>query len=114
MEESAKINMLSDIKSKVESMDKYHQIEILKIISKNHCRINENKSGVFINLSFLNDATIKELDDYIHYIYEQEESLKTMEYQKREFKESFFDENEDKDNSILILKKDSNDNDGSE
>jgi hypothetical protein len=34
----------------------------------------------------------------LEYIDEQKTSLKTVEYQKEEFKKSFFDEKEDKDN----------------
>jgi hypothetical protein len=90
------------IKNKIESMNKYHQIEILKILSKNLCKLNENKSGVYVNLSFLNSETIDELQRYIDYTNEQETSLITVEYQKEEFKNAFFIEKEDKDNKIVL------------
>ena len=90
------------IKNKIESMNKYHQIEILKILSKNLCKLNENKSGVYVNLSFLNPETIDELQKYIDYTNEQETSLITVEYQKEEFKNAFFIEKEDKDNKIVL------------
>jgi hypothetical protein len=83
-------------------MNKYHQIEILKILSKNLCKLNENKSGVYVNLSFLNSETIDELQRYIDYTNEQETSLITVEYQKEEFKNAFFIEKEDKDNKIVL------------
>jgi len=92
---------IEKIKNSIESMDKYHQIEILKILSKNASTINENKSGVFVNLSFLPKKTIDELKEFIDYIHDQEESLVTMEYQKEEFKNSFFVEKEDKDNPLI-------------
>jgi hypothetical protein len=94
--------VLERIKNKIESMNKYHQIEILKILSKNLCKINENKSGVYVNLSFLPLSTIHELKQYIEYTEDQEESLITMEYQKEEFKNAFFIEKEDKDNPIVL------------
>ena len=94
--------VLERIKNKIESMNKYHQIEILKILSKNLCKINENKSGVYVNLSFLPLSTINELKQYIEYTEDQEESLITMEYQKEEFKNAFFIEKEDKDNPIVL------------
>jgi hypothetical protein len=92
---------IEKIKNSIESMDKYHQIEILKILSKNTSIINENKSGVFVNLSFLPKKTIDELKEFIDYIHDQEESLVTMEYQKEEFKNTFFVEKEDKDNPLV-------------
>jgi hypothetical protein len=65
------------------------------------CKINENKSGVYINLSFLSEKTITELEKYVEYTKDQEDSLNTMEYQKEEFKNAFFIEKEDKDNLTL-------------
>jgi len=78
------------IKNRIEGMDKYHQLEILKILMNHASKINENKSGVYVNLSFLPKTTIDELIKYIDYFQDQEESLVTMEYQKEEFKNSFF------------------------
>ncbi len=92
-----KPEVLEQIKMKIESINKYHQIEILKILSKNDCKLNENKSGVYVNLSFLSNDVISELKHYINYTTDQEESLVTMEYQKEEFKNAFFVEKEDKD-----------------
>ena len=101
MESIDKTNFLEQIKSEIESMDKYHQIEILKILSKNLCKINENKSGVYVNLSFLDKATMDELEKYIAYSKQQEETLITMEYQKDEFKNAFFIEKGNKDNMTI-------------
>jgi len=95
------LEQLESMKNSIESMSKFHQIEILKILSKHLCKINENKSGVYINLSFLSEETIEEMKGYIDYVKNQEESLKTVEYQKEEFKNTFFYEKQDKDETIL-------------
>jgi hypothetical protein len=94
--------ILEKLKNKIESLNKYHQLEILKILSKSPCKINENKSGVYVNLSFLEKPAIDDLFKYLEYIKEQEESLNTMEYQKEEFKNSYFIEKEDKDNRRVL------------
>jgi hypothetical protein len=96
-----KINHLNKLKEQIENMDKHHQIEILKILSKNLCKINENKSGVYINMTFIEDHITQELEQYIVYMKEQEDNLITTEYQKEEFKNSYFIEKEDKDNSAI-------------
>jgi hypothetical protein len=95
--------VLESIKNKIEFMDKYHQIEILKILSNSKCKINENKSGIYINLTFLSKNTIDQLLNYIDFITEQEETIKTIEYQKKEYETAFFKENEkeDKDNTTI-------------
>jgi hypothetical protein len=85
------VEQLENIKKCVESMPKIHHIEILRIL-KNipNVKLNENKSGVFINLTFLPKETINQILYYINYITEQENTLKTAELQKNEFKNAFF------------------------
>ena len=94
--------VLEKIKMTIENMNKYHQIEILKILSSNSCKLNENKSGVYVNLSFLSNETLEAITTYIEYTNEQEDSLNTMEYQKEEFKNAFFNEKGDKDNATVL------------
>lgn len=96
------IDNLESMKRKIESMNKFHQVEILKILSKNLCKINENKSGVYINLSFLPKEAINQLNEYIDYTRQQEDSLNTMEYQKEEFKNAFFNEKDNKEEVTII------------
>jgi len=96
-----KPELLETIKSSIEKMNKHHQIEILRILSKQLCKLNENKSGVYINLTYITDEVIEELQKYIEYTKEQEETLITTEYQKEEFKTALFNEKEDKDNITL-------------
>jgi hypothetical protein len=52
-------------------------------------------------MSFLPQDTISELEEYISYIKDQEDSLETMEYQKEEFKNAYFIEKENKDNPTI-------------
>ncbi len=81
---------LEFIKSKIENMSKKHHIEILKILKTNSAiKINENKSGIFINLSFLPNETIDQLYKYIDYISKQEDSLNNIENQKNMLKTEF-------------------------
>jgi hypothetical protein len=84
---------LESIKQKIESLGKNHQLEILRILKNSPgIKINENKSGVFINLSFLPTETIENMKRYIQYIQEQENTLLTIESQKKAFKTEFFGE----------------------
>jgi hypothetical protein len=47
---------------------------------------------VFINLLFLPNETIEELDKYIQYIDEQETNIMSIETQKNEYKTAYFTE----------------------
>jgi len=83
-------------------MTKTQQIEILKILKSNPLvKLNENKSGVYINLSFLPMETLSEIQEYVYYIQDQESSLRSMESQKQEFKNTFFTEKENKEEMVI-------------
>ena len=85
---------LENIKNTIEGLNKHHQIEILKILNKSECKLNENKSGVYVNISFLPEDIIGQLEKYLDYIKDQEDSLVPIEYQKEEFKNIYFTEQE--------------------
>ena len=99
--QTSNLDKLETLKMNIESLNKFHQIEILKILSKRLCKLNENKSGVYVNMSFLPDDILEELNKYIEYVNDQTETFVTAEYQKNEFKSSFFVEKEDKDNATI-------------
>ena len=85
---------LETIKKTIEQWPKHHQIEVLKIIKNSSSTINENKSGIYINMSFLSETTISEIQTYIKYVQDQEYILTPLECQKEGFKNSFFIEKE--------------------
>lgn len=92
---------LENIKSIIESFSKKHQIEILKIIkTTSNITINENKSGIYINLTFLSEDTISVIQKYIDYVRDQESILNPVETQKESFKNAFFIDKEHKDNLL--------------
>ena len=92
---------LENIKHSIEIMSKQDQIEILKLLSKHLCKLNENKSGIFVNMSFLSNEILEQMKKYIEYTQEKATNLATLEYQKEEFKKSLLNEKEDKDNTIV-------------
>ena len=92
---------LEAMKKYIESMNKFHQIEVLKILSKNLCKINENKSGCYINLSFLSKEVVDEINEYISYTKQQEDSLNRTEQQKEVFKNAYFIEKDNKEEMTL-------------
>jgi hypothetical protein len=82
---------LTDIKDKIEKMPKNNQIEILRILKQNpSTKLNENKSGIFVNISFLPKETIDDIVKYVKYYGDQELAINQIEQQKQEFKNTFF------------------------
>lgn len=79
------------LKDKIEKMSKPQQLDILRILKKNPAiKLNENKSGIFVNISFLPNDSIEEIDKYVKYVGDQESELNLLENQKQEFKNTFF------------------------
>lgn len=96
---------LENIKDTIENFPKKHQIEVLKIIkSSTGVTINENKSGIYINLTFLSEEILDQLRKYIEYVRDQETILKPLESQKQTFKNTFFLEKEYRDDLIYKSK----------
>ena len=86
---------LTFVKESIEKMTKGHQIEIIRILkSSPSIKLNENKSGIYVNLSFLPNEVFEEISKYVSYIREQEHTLEMVESQKNTFKNEFFAERE--------------------
>ena len=82
---------LISLKDAIEKMTKTQQLDILRILKKNPTiKLNENKSGIFVNISFLPNDAIEEIEKYVKYICDQESELNLLENQKQEFKNTFF------------------------
>ena len=98
------ISELNYISNSIENMNKFNQIEVLRILNKhNDVTLNENKYGVHINLSELKKEILDELNVYINYVNTQEITLHQVEKQKEEYKNTYFTK-DIKDNNKLLNK----------
>lgn len=87
---------LTNLKENIEKLNKFHQIEVLKILRNDEsCTLNENKNGVFINLTNINGKTIIQMERYLEYVKKQEEQLNDVEVQKDMLSNTFFKDNKD-------------------
>jgi hypothetical protein len=81
---------LTQLKDSIEKMSKTNQIEVLQILKKQNSKLNENKNGILVNLTFLSKETLIELNNYVKYVSDQEKMINTDEKQKNEFKTAYF------------------------
>lgn len=90
-EKTYDFDKLNYIREQIENMSKFNQIEILRILTKTKNVItNENKYGIHINLSELDDSVLDELMIYIKYVNTQEIYLNNIEMEKEKYKNTFF------------------------
>ena len=94
------IHDLNFIRDKIEAMNKFNQVEVLRIMNKKKAILNENKYGVHVNMTDLSKQTIDELKVFINYVNNQELSLSQIEQQKESFKNIYFT----KDNKEITAK----------
>jgi hypothetical protein len=85
------VSELNYIRDAVENMNKFNQIEVLRILN-NHkdVTINENKYGIHINLSELKKELLDDLNVYIKYVNTQEVALHQVEKEKESYKNTYF------------------------
>ena len=95
------VSELNYIRESIENMNKFNQIEVLRILNNNKdVTLNENKYGVHINISELKKEILDELLGYINYVNTQEKTLHTIEKEKETYKNIFFE----KDNKDISTK----------
>jgi len=99
------VSELNYIRETIENMNKFNQIEVLRILSRHsEVILNENKYGTHINLSELNKDIINELNIYIKYVNTQELTLNSIEQQKEDYRNTYFAK-DIKDNSKILVNK---------
>ena len=98
------VSELNYIRETIENMNKFNQIEVLRILSKHkEVTLNENKYGIRINLSELKKEILDEMNIYIKYVNTQEITLNQVEKQKEDYKNTYFSK-DIKDNSKIFNK----------
>jgi hypothetical protein len=101
--ESFDFNKLNGIRETIETMSKFNQIEVLRILTRHkNVTINENKYGIHINMSDLKSNILNELLIYINYVNTQEIELYNIEKQKESYKNTYFvkDNKDNTENNI--------------
>uniref|UniRef100_A0A6C0EMH8 NET domain-containing protein n=1 Tax=viral metagenome TaxID=1070528 RepID=A0A6C0EMH8_9ZZZZ len=92
------INELKRLRDHIEIMDSIHQVHIFKILKQNQIEYTENNNGVFINMTLLNNDTLKHIGNFIKYVDLQQKQLESVEDIKAKYQKEFYKDN--KENSF--------------
>jgi hypothetical protein len=72
-------------------MQKNYHVEIARILIKDYqISYDENKNGIFINLSHLSQEVIEKMIKFMEYVDLQEKQLEIDEKEKHELKDAYF------------------------
>jgi hypothetical protein len=98
------VSELNYLRECIENMNKFNQVGVLRIMNKfKDVTLNENKYGIHVNLSELKKEVLDELSLFVKYVNTQESNLNSIEQQKEDYKNTFF-------NRDIALSKDIKDN----
>ena len=81
---------LKMLRDNIESLPNFHQIEVLRILYKNHITFSENKNGVFLNLSYVNLEVIHKINEYVTFVQNQESQMCEFEKKKMTLSNQYF------------------------
>jgi DNA-binding transcriptional MerR regulator len=81
---------LKHIKELIESLSLQQQVFIGKMFYDENVNMFENKNGVFINLTEVDDLILEKINVHLQQIKEQEQTLNQMEVKKQEYKDNYF------------------------
>ena len=84
------IEELKELKDNIELLSKSYQIEVGRLLLNNNIQIDENKNGIFINLSKIDTPTLIKLKNFLIYANSQEDNLKNIESKQEELKDYYF------------------------
>ncbi len=90
------ITNLKLLRDEIEKMDSIHQIHIFKILKENQIDFTENSNGVFINMTLLDDSTLKQINNFIKYVNLQQKQLESVEDIKAQYQKEFYKDNKEK------------------
>tara|TARA_B100001059_G_scaffold131983_1_gene132154 strand:- start:7534 stop:7875 length:342 start_codon:yes stop_codon:yes gene_type:complete len=102
-EETIKDNypQIEKLRNDIEKMAKTNHIEILRILKKGKTQINENKNGIFINMTELTNDALNEIQKYVEYVLNQHSHLDEQEEEKEKFHKTFFKDNKETTSTTL-------------
>tara|TARA_B110001450_G_scaffold236478_1_gene241957 strand:+ start:61 stop:357 length:297 start_codon:yes stop_codon:yes gene_type:complete len=87
------VEEIKELKDKIEILSKSYQIEIGRLLLSNGVQIDENKNGIFINLTKVEQEVLIKIKDYLAYANIQEDKLKNIEDKQEELKDYYFKNN---------------------
>ncbi len=89
------ITDLKRLRDNIEKMERIHQIHIFKILKENQIEFTENSNGVFVNMTLLDELTLKQINTFIKYVNLQQKQLETVEDIKAQYQKEFYKDNKE-------------------
>lgn len=73
---------LSNLKNKIERLDKSKHIELFGRLQKKNVMYTENRNGIFINMNDIPSEIVKDMIHYTEYLETQDDIMNSLEKKK--------------------------------
>jgi hypothetical protein len=78
------------LRDRVEALPKVYHKEVARILINDNVSYDENKNGMFVNLSTVSQDVLEKVARYISYVDLQQETISSGETERRDLKTQFF------------------------
>jgi hypothetical protein len=103
--ENVTLNICNNIKNNVSLLSQNELNEIFKILHKNDSKYTKNNNGVFVNLNWLDNDILIEIDNYINFCIKSNKEIK-----KHEIMKNIYNENMNKKKNYNNITENNNEN----
>jgi len=81
---------VSHLRDRVEGLPRLHHKDIARIFLEHNITYDENKNGMFVNLSNVPQDVLEKVARFVAYIDLQQETINTGETERKDLKSQFF------------------------
>ena len=81
---------VTHLRDRVEALPKQYHKDVARILFDSNIAFDENKNGLFINLSTVPQEVLEKMARFVTYIDLQQQTLSTGETERQEIKTQFF------------------------
>jgi hypothetical protein len=78
------------LRDRVESLPKNYHKDIARILLEHNTTYDENKNGMFINLSTVSQDVLEKIARFVSYVDLQQETIMTGETERKDLQTQFF------------------------
>jgi len=81
---------VTHLRDRIEALPKQHHKDVARILIENNTTFDENKNGMFINLSTVPQDVLEKIAHFVSYIDLQQETIDTGETERKDLKIQYF------------------------
>jgi hypothetical protein len=83
---------VTHLRDRIEALPKIHHKEVARILLDNNITFDENKNGMFINLSTVTQEVLEKIARFVSYVDLQQQTIDHGETERKDIKVQYFND----------------------